>query len=67
MNWKEHITIDPNQYERRPYIRGMRIRIIDVLDLLATGLSHEQILEEMPNWKKKILRHRFAAPAVGFD
>jgi uncharacterized protein (DUF433 family) len=27
----------------------MRIRVIDVLDLLAAGLSHEQILEELPD------------------
>ena len=29
--------------------RGMRIRVIDVLDLFAAGLSSEQILEEMPD------------------
>jgi uncharacterized protein (DUF433 family) len=30
-------------------IRGMRIRVIDVLDLFAAGLSSEQIPEEMPD------------------
>ena len=49
MEWKERITIDPNQCGGRPCIRGMRIRVIDVLDLLAAGLSHEQILEELPD------------------
>ncbi|HKY44499.1 MAG TPA: DUF433 domain-containing protein [Pyrinomonadaceae bacterium] len=33
----------------RPCIRGMRIRVIDVLDLFAAGLSSEQILDEMPD------------------
>ena len=33
----------------RPCIRGMRIRVIDVLELLAAGLSAAQILEEMPD------------------
>ena len=53
MNWKERITIDPDQCGGRPCIRGMRIRVIDVLDLLAAGLSHEQILEEMPDLEEE--------------
>lgn len=53
MDWKERITIDPNQCGGRPCIRGMRIRVIDVLDLLAAGLSHEQILEEMPDLEEE--------------
>jgi uncharacterized protein (DUF433 family) len=43
------ITINLEQCGGRPCIRGMRIRVIDVLDLLAAGLSAEQILEEMPD------------------
>ena len=33
----------------RPCIRGVRIRVTDVLDLLASGLSFEEVLEEMPD------------------
>lgn len=43
------ITINPKQCGGRPCIRGMRIRVSDVLDLLVAGLSTEQILEEMPD------------------
>ena len=43
------ITINPDQCGGRPCIRGMRIRVIDVLDLFAAGLSAEQILAEMPD------------------
>lgn len=43
------ITINPKQCGGRPCIRGMRIRVSDVLDLFAAGLSAEQILEEMPD------------------
>ncbi len=43
------ITINPEQCGGRPCIRGMRIRVIDVLDLFAAGLSAAQILEEMPD------------------
>lgn len=43
------ITIDPEQCGGRPCIRGMRIRVIDVLDLLGNGLTPEQVLEELPD------------------
>lgn len=45
----KRITIKPEQCGGRPCIRGMRIRVIDVLDLLAAGLSHEQVIEELPD------------------
>ncbi|CAN5873032.1 DUF433 domain-containing protein [soil metagenome] len=45
----ERITVDPEQCGGRSCIRGMRIRVSDVLDLLANGLSAEQIIEEMPD------------------
>jgi uncharacterized protein (DUF433 family) len=48
-NWKERITTNPAQCGGRPCIRGMRIRVIDVLDLLASGLTQEQVLEELPD------------------
>jgi uncharacterized protein (DUF433 family) len=43
------ITINPKQCGGRPCIRGMRIRVSDVLDLFAAGLSAEEVLEEMPD------------------
>ncbi len=45
----ERITINPEQCGGRPCIRGMRIRVVDVLDLLAAGLTTQQILEELPD------------------
>lgn len=49
MSWRGRITINPEQCGGRPCIRGMRIRVVDVLDLLAAGLSRDQILEELPD------------------
>lgn len=49
MDWTERVTINPNQCGGRPCIRGMRIRVVDVLDLLAAGLSWDQVLEELPD------------------
>ena len=46
---KDRVTIDPEQCGGRPCIRGMRIRVIDVLDLLANELTPEQIVEELPD------------------
>lgn len=43
------ITFNPQQCGGRPCIRGMRIRVTDVLDLLAAGLSPAQIVEELPD------------------
>ncbi len=45
----ERITVDQEQCGGRPCVRGMRIRVADVLDLYAAGLSANQILEEMPD------------------
>jgi uncharacterized protein (DUF433 family) len=43
------ITVNPKQCGGRPCIRGMRIRVSDVLDLFVAGLNAEQILEAMPD------------------
>lgn len=43
------ITSNPQKFGGRPCIRGLRIRVADVLDLLAAGLSHAEIVEELPD------------------
>jgi len=45
----ERITVDTRTCGGRPCIRGMRIRVTDILDLLAAGLSTQQVLEELPD------------------
>lgn len=44
----DRITFNPNQCGGRPCIRGMRIRVKDVLDLLAAGVPQAEILEDYP-------------------
>jgi len=70
-DWKSRITINSDQCGGRACIRGMRIRVIDVLDLLATGLNHQEVLEEMPDLEKedieaalKYARQRLDHPIV---
>ncbi|MEO6685466.1 MAG: DUF433 domain-containing protein [Dyadobacter sp.] len=46
----ERITFNPNQCGGKPCIRNMRIRVTDVIELLANGLTPEQIItEELPD------------------
>lgn len=45
----DRITVNPDQCGGRPCVRGMRIRVVDVLDLLASGLSAEQVVEALPD------------------
>lgn len=52
----ERITVDPEQCGGRPCIRGMRIRVKDVLDLFSAGLTASQILAEMPDLEAEDLK-----------
>ncbi len=45
----DRITVNPEQCGGRPCIRGLRIRVVDVLDLLASGLTANQVLDEHPD------------------
>jgi uncharacterized protein (DUF433 family) len=44
----DRITFNPQQCGGRPCIRGMRIRVTDVLELLASGATREEIIEDYP-------------------
>lgn len=59
----ERITVDPEQCGGRPCVRGMRIRVSDVLDLFAAGLTTDELLEEMPDLEAEDLQAclRFAS------
>lgn len=67
MNQLNRITINPEQCGGRPCVRGMRIRVVDVLQLYAAGLSAEQILEEMPDLEREDLQACLQFAARKFD
>ena len=48
MSELHRITVNPDQCGGRPCLRGLRIRVKDVLDLLAAGASREEILQDYP-------------------
>ena len=48
MSNEPRITTDPAVCGGRPCVRGLRVRVADVLDMLAGGMSAEQILRDYP-------------------
>ena len=48
MSETHRITVDPNQCGGRPCLRGLRVRVKDVLDLLAAGADRDEILVDYP-------------------
>ncbi|WP_276514535.1 DUF433 domain-containing protein [Nocardia huaxiensis] len=61
------ITFDPNQLGGRPCIRGMRIRVKDVLELLAAGETEDSILEDYPYLEREDIRACLAFAAAEAD
>ncbi len=56
MDYRERITIEPGKRSGKPCIRGMRITVSDVLDYLASGMSEEEILAELPDLEKEDIK-----------
>jgi uncharacterized protein (DUF433 family) len=48
MTYLDRISVEPGKRSGQACIRGMRITVSDVLDYLADGMSHEEILDEFP-------------------
>jgi uncharacterized protein (DUF433 family) len=60
----DRITIEEGKCGGRPCIRGMRIRVQDVLELLAAGASHEEILADYPYLEADDIRASLAYAAA---
>jgi len=52
----QRITTEPGKCGGKPCIRGMRIRVVDVLELLANNVSPEQILADYPDLESEDIR-----------
>ena len=48
MDWKDRIPIDPNVLVGKPVIKGTRMAVAFIIELLAEGWTHEQILKSYP-------------------
>lgn len=60
------ITIDPEQMDGVPCIRGLRIPVATVVNMVAEGMSTDQVLEAMPDLEEQDIRDalKYAAEAV---
>jgi uncharacterized protein (DUF433 family) len=66
-NLLDRITSEPGKMGGRPCIRGLRIRVVDILDLLAAGLTHAEIVEELPDLEPEDIKAALAFAAKRVD
>ena len=52
VDYKKHITIDSGKRSGKPCIRGLRITVYDVLNMLADGMSYKDIIKDFPKLTK---------------
>jgi uncharacterized protein (DUF433 family) len=67
MSYRDRITIEPGKCGGRPCIRGLRIRVKDILELLAHGASWEEILEDYPDLEADDIRASLEFAAAQHD
>jgi uncharacterized protein (DUF433 family) len=63
----DRITSEPDKMGGRPCIRGLRIRVVDILDLLAAGLSQDEIVAELPDLEQDDIKAALAFAAKRVD
>lgn len=56
IDYRKHITIEPGKRSGQPCIRGLRITVADVFSYMASGMTHEEILEDFPELTEEDLR-----------
>jgi uncharacterized protein (DUF433 family) len=56
MDWRDHITVDPQILVGKPVVKGTRISVELVIDLLAAGWTQQQILDSYPTLKADDVR-----------
>jgi len=67
MSQLQRITFNPAQCAGRPCIRGMRIRVKDILDMLAAGASEAEILESYPYLQREDIQASLEYAAAQAD
>lgn len=67
MELLQRITIEPGKCGGRPCIRGKRIRVVDVLQLLSAGAAFEEILSDYPFLEREDILAAIEYAAVQTD
>lgn len=60
MRWKDRILVDPQILVGKPVIKGTRIAVAFIMQLLADGWTYEQILENYPDLVEEDIRAAIA-------
>ena len=63
----DRITSDSGVCGGRPCIRGMRIRVSDILEMLALGVSQDEILADFPDLEADDIKAALMLAARRFD
>jgi uncharacterized protein (DUF433 family) len=56
MSYADIITMEPGKRGGKPCIRGLRITVYDVLEYLASGMTHQDILQDFPYLTEQDIR-----------
>ena len=56
MEYRDRITIEPGKRGGKPCIRGLRITVYDVLEYLASGMTEQEILQDLPDLTSEDVR-----------
>ncbi len=62
MDWQDRINLDPTVLVGKPVIKGTRIAVEFLMELLAEGWTHQQILNSYPQLHQTTSRRRFITP-----
>jgi uncharacterized protein (DUF433 family) len=54
--YRDRIAIEPGKWRGKPCIRGLRIRVYDVLEYLASGMTEDEILSDFPDLEPEDIR-----------
>ncbi len=64
MNWRDHITVDPEICHGKACIAGTRVLVTTVLDNLASGLDSEEIMKSYPSVSREAVQAAICYAAV---
>ena len=64
MAWQDRIFVDPAVRGGKPYVKGTRITVYDVLEYLAGGMTEDAILSDFPDLTRDDIRAALAFAAA---
>jgi uncharacterized protein (DUF433 family) len=63
MDWRVHITVDPDVCHGKPCIKGTRVMVSVILDNLAAGQTPDEIVESYPSVSREAIQAAIAYAA----